>query len=170
MVGIGLAWASIMGNPYILLAGSIPPERAGVYMGIFNMFIVIPMLIQMLTLPLYLRRAARRPARQRHPPGRRAAGLRRGGRAVRATAVRASMKNQVQLITYVDRLGGGDLHALHALLDGPLQGVFGGVHLLPFFHAIDGADAGFDPIDHTQVDPRLGDWADIRAPGRRPWT
>ena len=53
MIGIGLAWASIMGNPYILLAGSIPPERAGVYMGIFNMFIVIPMLIQMLTLPLY---------------------------------------------------------------------------------------------------------------------
>jgi maltose/moltooligosaccharide transporter len=52
MVGIGLAWASIMGNPYILLAGSIPPERAGVYMGIFNMFIVIPMLIQMVTLPL----------------------------------------------------------------------------------------------------------------------
>jgi maltose/moltooligosaccharide transporter len=53
MVGIGLAWASIMGNPYVLLAGSIPPERAGVYMGIFNMFIVIPMIIQMLTLPLY---------------------------------------------------------------------------------------------------------------------
>ncbi len=53
MLGIGLAWASIMGNPYVLLAGSIPPERAGVYMGIFNMFIVIPMLIQMVTLPLY---------------------------------------------------------------------------------------------------------------------
>ncbi|OYU92623.1 MAG: MFS transporter, partial [Burkholderiales bacterium PBB5] len=53
MVGVGLAWASIMGNPYILLAGSIPPERAGVYMGIFNMFIVLPMIIQMLTLPLY---------------------------------------------------------------------------------------------------------------------
>ncbi|MDE2082727.1 MAG: MFS transporter [Burkholderiales bacterium] len=52
MVGIGLAWASIMGNPYVLLAGSIPPARAGVYMGIFNMFIVIPMLIQTLTLPL----------------------------------------------------------------------------------------------------------------------
>jgi sucrose phosphorylase len=30
------------------------------------------------------------------------------------------------------------------------------VHLLPFFHPIDGADAGFDPIDHTQVDARLG--------------
>lgn len=32
------------------------------------------------------------------------------------------------------------------------------MHLLPFFHPIDGADAGFDPIDHTQVDARLGDW------------
>jgi maltose/moltooligosaccharide transporter len=52
MLGLGLAWASIMGNPYVLLAGSIPPERAGVYMGIFNMFIVIPMIIQMLSLPL----------------------------------------------------------------------------------------------------------------------
>lgn len=53
MVGIGLAWASMMGNPYIMLAGSIPPERTGVYMGIFNMFIVIPMMIQIFTLPLY---------------------------------------------------------------------------------------------------------------------
>jgi sucrose phosphorylase len=76
------------------------------------------------------------------------------------------MKNQVQLITYVDRLGGGGLKELTALLSGPdgsLAGVFGGVHLLPFFHPIDGADAGFDPIDHTQVDPRLGDWSDIKA-------
>jgi maltose/moltooligosaccharide transporter len=53
MIGVGLAWASIMGNPYIMLAKSIPPERAGVYMGIFNMFIVLPMIIQMLTLPLF---------------------------------------------------------------------------------------------------------------------
>lgn len=80
------------------------------------------------------------------------------------------MKNQVQLITYVDRLGGrrdgADLIRLKNLLcepGSPLAGVFGGVHLLPFFHAIDGADAGFDPIDHTQVDPRLGDWNDIKA-------
>ena len=55
MLGVGLAWASIMGNPYVLLAGSIPPERAGVYMGSFHMFIVIPMLIQMVTLPLIYR-------------------------------------------------------------------------------------------------------------------
>jgi len=80
------------------------------------------------------------------------------------------MKNHVQLITYADRLGGqrdgADLVRLKRLLcepGAPLAGVFGGVHLLPFFHAIDGADAGFDPIDHTQVDPRLGTWADIRS-------
>ncbi|GCL66312.1 sucrose phosphorylase [Pseudaquabacterium pictum] len=72
------------------------------------------------------------------------------------------MKNQVQLITYVDRFGGGGLADLQALLTGPLAGVFGGVHLLPFFHTIDGADAGFDPIDHTRVDDRLGDWGDVK--------
>jgi maltose/moltooligosaccharide transporter len=51
MIGVGLGWASIMGNPYVMLARSIPPERTGVYMGIFNMMIVIPMLIQSVTLP-----------------------------------------------------------------------------------------------------------------------
>lgn len=55
MIGIGVAWASMMGNPYIMLAGSVPPERTGVYMGIFNMFIVIPMIIQVFTLPLLYR-------------------------------------------------------------------------------------------------------------------
>lgn len=73
------------------------------------------------------------------------------------------MKNQVQLITYVDRLSGGGIRDLQALLDGPLSGLFGAVHLLPFFRPIDGADAGFDPIDHTQVDERLGTWDDLRA-------
>src|SRR5437762_2338406 len=73
------------------------------------------------------------------------------------------MKNQVQLIAYVDRLAGGGLQALRSLLEGPLRDTFGGLHLLPFFHPIDGADAGFDPIDHTQVDPRLGGWEDLRA-------
>jgi len=55
MIGIGVGWASMMGNPYVILAESIPPERTGVYMGIFNMFIVIPMMIQTLTLPLIYR-------------------------------------------------------------------------------------------------------------------
>ena len=73
------------------------------------------------------------------------------------------MKNQVQLITYVDRLSGGGFSELRALLNGPLGGIFGGVHLLPFFNPIDGADAGFDPIDHTQVDSRLGAWEDVRT-------
>lgn len=53
MIGVGLGWGSIMGNPYVMLARSIPPARTGVYMGIFNMFIVIPMLIQGFTLPWY---------------------------------------------------------------------------------------------------------------------
>jgi sucrose phosphorylase len=74
------------------------------------------------------------------------------------------LKNQVQLITYVDRLS-GDLRQLRALLRGPFSGLFGGVHLLPFFTPIDGADAGFDPVDHTEVDSRLGDWGDVRALG-----
>ncbi len=75
------------------------------------------------------------------------------------------MNNTVQLITYVDRLGGGTLNELAELLGtgGLLAGVFGGVHLLPFYLPIDGADAGFDPIDHTQVDPRLGQWRDVAA-------
>jgi maltose/moltooligosaccharide transporter len=55
MIGIGLGWASMMGNPYIMLANSIPPARTGVYMGIFNMFIVIPMLIESLTMGLIYR-------------------------------------------------------------------------------------------------------------------
>ena len=52
MGGIGIGWAGMMGNTYVMLADSIPPERNGIYMGIFNMFIVIPMLIQTLTMPL----------------------------------------------------------------------------------------------------------------------
>ncbi|HEX7021054.1 MAG TPA: MFS transporter [Gemmatimonadaceae bacterium] len=42
MVGVGIAWASILSMPYAILAGALPPERMGVYMGVFNFFIVIP--------------------------------------------------------------------------------------------------------------------------------
>ncbi|MGD9810238.1 MAG: MFS transporter [Sphingobium sp.] len=55
MIGIGIGWASMMGNPYVMLANSIPPQRTGIYMGIFNMFIVIPMLIEALVMPLIYR-------------------------------------------------------------------------------------------------------------------
>src|SRR5512138_1816968 len=77
------------------------------------------------------------------------------------------MKNQVQLITYVDRISGGGIADLRRLLEGPLEGLFGGVHLLPFFYPIDGADAGFDPIDHTRVDPKLGGWPDLQQLGQK---
>lgn len=71
------------------------------------------------------------------------------------------MKNQVQLITYIDRLGCKTIKELHSLLHHELSGLFGGIHILPFYYPINGEDAGFDPIDHEQIDPRLGDWHDI---------
>lgn len=55
MLGIGIGWAGMMGNTYVMLADCIPPARTGIYMGIFNLFIVIPMLIQTLTMPLVYR-------------------------------------------------------------------------------------------------------------------
>jgi len=73
------------------------------------------------------------------------------------------MNNRVQLIAYVDRLSGGGLKELGELLKSQLRGLFGGIHLLPFFRPMDGSDAGFDPIDHTQVDSRLGTWDDVLA-------
>jgi maltose/moltooligosaccharide transporter len=45
MVGVGIAWASILAMPYAILSGAIPAARMGVYMGIFNFFIVIPEII-----------------------------------------------------------------------------------------------------------------------------
>ena len=49
MIGLGIAWASIMGVPYIMAVRMIPSTRFGVYMGIINMMIVVPMLIQSVT-------------------------------------------------------------------------------------------------------------------------
>jgi sucrose phosphorylase len=68
----------------------------------------------------------------------------------------------VHLLAYADRLT-GDLPGMLAALTSPPLDVFSGVHLLPFFVPFDGPDAGFDPVDHATVDPRLGDWADVRA-------
>jgi len=45
MVGVGIAWASILAMPYAILAGSVPPAKMGVYMGIFNLFITIPQIV-----------------------------------------------------------------------------------------------------------------------------
>jgi maltose/moltooligosaccharide transporter len=49
MVGFGIGWASMMGVPYLMVVSVVPRERYGVYMGIVNMMIVIPMILQTLT-------------------------------------------------------------------------------------------------------------------------
>ena len=63
-----------------------------------------------------------------------------------------------QLLTYPDSLG-GDLRGLGALLDGPLTGLFHGVHILPPFPS--SGDRGFAPITYHEIEPRFGTWADI---------
>ena len=55
MTGFGVAWASMMGIPYLLVVDKIPKEKYGVYMGIINMMIVIPMLIQNLSFGYILK-------------------------------------------------------------------------------------------------------------------
>ena len=45
MIGVGLAWASILAMPYVILSGAIPPGKLGIYMGIFNFFITLPQII-----------------------------------------------------------------------------------------------------------------------------
>ena len=64
------------------------------------------------------------------------------------------------ILVYAERVG-GNLGEIEKLLAGPLAD-FNGIHVLPFFHPYDGDDAGFDPIDHKIVDPRLGDWSDFK--------
>lgn len=69
-----------------------------------------------------------------------------------------------QLLTYPDSLG-GDLRALGALLDGPLAGLFQGVHILPPFPS--SGDRGFAPLTYREIDPRFGSWAEVRRIGER---
>jgi maltose/moltooligosaccharide transporter len=45
MIGVGIAWASIVSLPYAILAGCVPAEKMGIYMGVFNIFIVVPQLL-----------------------------------------------------------------------------------------------------------------------------
>ena len=55
MVGVGIAWASILSLPYALLSSNLPSSKMGIYMGIFNFFIVIPQLVAASVLGLILR-------------------------------------------------------------------------------------------------------------------
>ena len=52
--GLGITWASMMAMPYQMLAASIPSQKTGVYMGIFNMFIVVPMIIQIFSVQYFM--------------------------------------------------------------------------------------------------------------------
>jgi len=51
MAGVGVAWASILSMPYVILSSSVPPHRMGVYMGVFNLFIVIPQVVMSFVTP-----------------------------------------------------------------------------------------------------------------------
>jgi maltose/moltooligosaccharide transporter len=51
MAGVGIAWASILSMPYVMLSTAVPPARMGVYMGVFNLFIVIPQIVESLIIP-----------------------------------------------------------------------------------------------------------------------
>jgi maltose/moltooligosaccharide transporter len=55
MIGVGIAWASILSLPYVLLSDSVPAQKMGLYMGIFNFFIVIPQLVAASLLGLLLK-------------------------------------------------------------------------------------------------------------------
>jgi sucrose phosphorylase len=69
-----------------------------------------------------------------------------------------------QLLTYPDSLGGG-LARLADLLDGPLSGLFQGVHVLPPFPS--SGDRGFAPLTYREIDPEFGTWDDIRRLAER---
>ena len=73
------------------------------------------------------------------------------------------VKNQVQLITYPDSLG-GSLMALNELLSSHFLDFFpGGVHILPPFPS--SGDRGFAPLDYFEIDPKFGSWEDVREMG-----
>jgi sucrose 6(F)-phosphate phosphorylase len=75
------------------------------------------------------------------------------------------VKNQVQLITYPDSLG-GDLDALHQVLQRYFADACrGGIHILPPFPS--SGDRGFAPLTYLEIEPRFGSWSDIRRIGER---
>ncbi len=55
MVGVGLAWSSTLTIPYAILAGALPPNKMGFYMGVFNFFIVIPQIVAAAILGFFVK-------------------------------------------------------------------------------------------------------------------
>ncbi len=71
-----------------------------------------------------------------------------------------SVRNQVQLITYPDSLG-GNLNSLHLVLEKYFPELFsGGIHILPPFPS--SGDRGFAPLTYLEIEPQFGSWDDIR--------
>lgn len=73
-----------------------------------------------------------------------------------------TIKNQVQLITYPDSLG-GNLQTLNEVLNKHFVDVFGGVHILPPFPS--SGDRGFAPLTYFEIEPQFGTWEDVRRIG-----
>lgn len=69
-----------------------------------------------------------------------------------------TMRNQVQLIAYPDRMG-GNLAGLYEIVDKHFGDAIGGIHILPPYPS--NADSGFSPLTHKEIDPRYGDWNDF---------
>ena len=76
-----------------------------------------------------------------------------------------AVKNQVQLITYPDSLG-GDLKSLNFVLEKYFPDLFnGGIHILPPFPS--SGDRGFAPLTYLEIEPRFGTWDDIKQIGKK---
>ena len=76
-----------------------------------------------------------------------------------------AVKNQVQLITYPDSLG-GDLKTLHHILEAQFPDVFkGGIHILPPFPS--SGDRGFAPLTYLEIEPEFGTWEDVQCIGEK---
>ncbi len=77
-----------------------------------------------------------------------------------------SVRNQVQLITYPDSLG-GNLNSLHLVLEKYFPELFsGGIHILPPFPS--SGDRGFAPLTYLEIEPQFGSWDDIRRLSEKP--
>ena len=80
MVGVGIAWASTLSMPYAILAGALPAGKTGIYMGIFNFFIVIPEILAALGFGRIMEQRPHRRQRAGAPAGRRQPARGRGHR------------------------------------------------------------------------------------------
>jgi maltose/moltooligosaccharide transporter len=115
MVGVGIAWASILAMPYAILSNAIPPARMGVYMGLFNAFIVLPQMAGVAGL------------RPRHPdhPGARATPTRRSTWSCSAACACWHGRRSVAFVEDVERLPGPELEEAVPSGRSPSGGVAG---------------------------------------------